>query len=446
MIVANRGNELFVKSTTNEVSNLKIYQSRKNFDYKLLSLFPSVSNSEVATNSAYQCSVKIAKRRLDILGFTLGAAKSDFDQSKNIVTTIINEVTNRNTLDVGYALPLFPVDKYAIKNKEIINQLTFDDYKSELEKHIEQCRKQPYYQTLHTNDCSIENYIAGAEDRLFGFLCSDERFWFRVLLELLGESEEILLRLPTSDSHTPYPSERGNASFRDNHKQERIRDSAIIILSEGKTDIEILKPALQLLYPDVADLYTFFEFEPDIFATSGKGGERDKVNGSASMLTNMVKAFVAADINHRIIAIFDNDAAGLEASHYLRGNSNLPKNIKILTYPDIERLKSYPVTENNVSSNKDINGHAASIEMYLGSDCLKDDSDNFFKVIQGRNVGNSGWQGNLGNNKDKPRRKFMDKINCCNNNLTKIDDYDWTGVELIFSAIFSAFNHIYTGN
>ena len=55
---------------------------------------------------------------------------------------------------------------------------------------------------------------------------------------------------------------------------------------------------MQLLYPHLADYFTFMDFE----------GAR--VGGGAGNLANIVKAFAGAGIVNKIIAIFDNDTAG----------------------------------------------------------------------------------------------------------------------------------------
>lgn len=48
--------------------------------------------------------------------------------------------------------------------------------------------------------------------------------------------------------------------------------------------------------------------------------------------------------------------------------------------PDLEFLKSYPTLGPNGLANMDINGVAASIELYLGNDVLR--GDGFLPIIR----------------------------------------------------------------
>src|ERR1019366_1677563 len=82
-----------------------------------------------------------------------------------------------------------------------------------------------------------------------------------------------------------------------------------VIIAEGSTDILILKRSLQRLYPYLTDYITFFDYE---------GWNPD---GGASYVVKFLRAFAAARINTPILAVFDNDAAGLEAFNAARALS-----------------------------------------------------------------------------------------------------------------------------
>ncbi len=73
----------------------------------------------------------------------------------------------------------------------------------------------------------------------------------------------------------------------------------IIVLTEGSTDTEFLREALRILYPHLADLITFLDYS-------------QRPESSASALARTVKAFAAAGIVNRVVALFDNDAAGIK--------------------------------------------------------------------------------------------------------------------------------------
>lgn len=137
----------------------------------------------------------------------------------------------------------------------------------------------------------------------------------------------------------------------------------IVVLNEGRTDSEFLAAALRLLYPDLQDLIKFLDYEA-------------RPEGGAGALVKSVKAFAAAGIANRVVALFDNDAAARDA---LRGLDigRLPDNIVVRRYPDTELASRYPTLGPPHASaphghieDADVNGLAGSIELYLGTDVL----------------------------------------------------------------------------
>lgn len=137
--------------------------------------------------------------------------------------------------------------------------------------------------------------------------------------------------------------------------------SPIIVLTEGRTDQRIISAAMKAFYPEFADAYQFMEF--DAF----------KVEGGASPLTKMVKAFAGIRIRSRMLAIFDNDAAGADALLSLNA-IKLPGNLRTMSLPDLSFARSYPTEGPGGLRRMDVNGSACAIEMYLGRDSLTDDA------------------------------------------------------------------------
>lgn len=94
------------------------------------------------------------------------------------------------------------------------------------------------------------------------------------------------------------------------------------------------------------------------------------MQGSTNYLTHYLKAFIAAGIRNRIIALYDNDSAGLSEIKVLK-NIPIPSNVRIMHLPDLEMCLHYPTIGPGGSSIDNINGRACSIEMFLGKDILK---------------------------------------------------------------------------
>jgi hypothetical protein len=81
--------------------------------------------------------------------------------------------------------------------------------------------------------------------------------------------------------------------------------SRIIVLTEGRSDTRIISAALRALHPELADAYQFLDFD------------EFRIEGGASPLAPMVKVLSGARMGNRMLALFDNDAAGVEAMRSL---------------------------------------------------------------------------------------------------------------------------------
>ena len=130
-----------------------------------------------------------------------------------------------------------------------------------------------------------------------------------------------------------------------------------IILAEGKFDIAVLKASVQRFHPDLVEFVTFLDHS------------EFKVDGGASYVVKFLKAFAAARVPANIVAVFDNDAAGLSA-HSQAKSLNLPDNMACIHLPDIELGRSYPTIGPQGNHDADINGRACGIELYLGRAAL----------------------------------------------------------------------------
>lgn len=130
-----------------------------------------------------------------------------------------------------------------------------------------------------------------------------------------------------------------------------------IILAEGKSDIAILKASIERFHPDLTDFVTFLDHS------------EFRVDGGASYVVKFLKAFAASRVPANIVAVFDNDAAGLAA--YRKALAlKLPDNMTCIHLPDIELARSYPTIGPQGNHDADVNGRACGIELYLGRSAL----------------------------------------------------------------------------
>ncbi|RZK01677.1 MAG: hypothetical protein EOO43_24090 [Flavobacterium sp.] len=194
----------------------------------------------------------------------------------------------------------------------------------------------------------------------------------------------------------------------------------IIVLTEGKTDAEFISKSVQMLYPHLHAYYHFIDF--DGF----------KVEGNASALVKMIKAFAASNVKHPIIAIFDNDTAGLsEMNNILR--INLPNNIKVIKLPDIPLAKKYPTIGPTGVKVQNVNGLACGIEMYLGKEILL--YDNAFTPIRWRDYKDSlGQYHGVLDRKDEVQNKFREMVK-------QNEKWDMAEMRILLNEMFDAFTN-----
>lgn len=133
------------------------------------------------------------------------------------------------------------------------------------------------------------------------------------------------------------------------------RREKFLIATEGVSDTRILKHALSILMPEVEDFFSFIDIEEG-HPFSGVGN-----------LVNFAKGLIKIDVHNNVIFLFDNDAVGYESYNKLI-NMEPPANIRGLMLPELEQFKDFPAKGPEGICNTDINRKAAAIECYLDLD------------------------------------------------------------------------------
>ncbi|MFV5507235.1 HEPN/Toprim-associated domain-containing protein [Acinetobacter sp. 197] len=364
----------------------------------------NLSDSEYEEAFEYQCKLKLIKERLNLFGFNFEDIKNKFDFVKN------------EYIDQNYSLLIEekPFSDYIKK----LDSLSFDDYCSYLIY---------FYQNRYIlNDSSNEifnllNKEITHDKEVFTF--SYDIREIIVLFSHLLTGEERIIQDLTEVTNAGYYDIESNVV---KNCEELISKSSkpseqIYIFTEGSTDRFILEESLKILFPH---LYDFFEFI-DYQASS--------LDGGAHILTKMVKAFVGAKMPNKILAIYDSDTAALESLNLL-SKITLPSNIKVTKYPDFDLLKNYPTLGPNGQFTQDIYSKAASIELYVGRDCITDQiTSEYYPIIwRSFNDGLNQYQGEI-SNKKRIFENFKDKIKSKNYDNPQ---YDWSGLTLIWKHIF----------
>jgi hypothetical protein len=190
-----------------------------------------------------------------------------------------------------------------------------------------------------------------------------------------------------------------------------------IIVTEGKTDINVLSKSLEILFPEYNHLFTFFDFHSF------------RADGGTSYLAKLLKSFSAAKIKNRLIAIFDNDTA---AEMEIQSLSTIPilESIKIMKLPALDFCVAYPTIGPNGRDYSDINGLAVSIELFFGEDIIKNNND--FYPIQWTNYVEKldMYQGHIVN-KNEIIVKLEEKLK-----NPDLRNQDWSKLIFLWETIF----------
>lgn len=130
------------------------------------------------------------------------------------------------------------------------------------------------------------------------------------------------------------------------------RTQKTLIATEGASDARILRRALDLLRPDVADFFRFID-----------GQERHHFWGTGNIV-KFAEGLQRIDVQNKILFVLDNDAEGVEAYRKLQ-DLTLPANLQSMLLPDCDALRAFPAFGPEGLGYSDINGRAAAIECYL---------------------------------------------------------------------------------
>lgn len=377
-----------------------------------------VDGDEVETATEYSCDTTAAIARLDVMGFTIGRTRRNFEAGRLAeVATYLSWAEERPD-------PHWFADKLAF-----LQSLSFDAYLVGLEQILAQgLRPQLFDDDKNPELSPVVRYILGDNDEfLLGFFAADVRYLIRAACEVAAKPSQVVQDITELVEGGYYARDEAvcQAAIQ-SLVTGHLENSNRVVLTEGSTDAQILQRALHLLYPHLLDYYSFLDFE---------GG---RVPGGAGQLVSVVKAFAAAGIGNRVIALFDNDAAAHDARRSL-AQITLPPNIAVLSYPPLELLRNYPTLGPSGGTSLDVNGLAASIELYLGEDVLRR-PDGTFSPVQWKGYIEpvARYQGEV-MGKTELQAAFTRKISAAESNPEARRYQDWTGLDTILRAVFTAF-------
>lgn len=367
----------------------------------------------------YIASVGSVRDRLELFGYTLKNCQEVFRvgvESSIDHYTRLADSTEHSFLRVNY-----------LNRIELLRTLTYESWQDNLKKIIDLGLATDRQHTeIDPHEGTVLGYMLS--ENWFGFPGPSSTAALRAILDTMEENESVVYDLTDLIWSDYFDADEDFVEVAHLYTADDFSMfTKIIVLTEGRTDAWILANAMEVLFPHLRDFFSFMEFEDF------------KVSGGAGNLVNLVKAFAGAGIVNRIIAIFDNDTASESALSSLQ-YSNLPDNIKVLKLPDLDFLHNYPTIGPSGTSCMDINGLAASIELFLGEEVLRDSSGSLMPVQwTGYNSRLERYQGEI-LEKAKIQERFRTVIRNVKRNPKIVGDIDWSHIRLVLNCLFTAFH------
>jgi len=420
------------------LESLYVGSTKNDFDYSLMQLFRS-SDKRVERSAVkdlprsmrwadyvddpnekvdvvyYTAPVRVIRDRLDLKGYTLAAAERAFMKRMRIQAR-------------DYSEPTAGMEDYYETRANILKALDVGKWLATLRRIKESgFGTSTHGMSRHKPMVNLEEFML--EEDWYGFSGVDLYVPLRLALEICNQDDNFIYDL-TDLVSAGYVQKREDcvAIASEFSAGEHTSRSKIIILTEGRSDGWILSESMKLLYPHLYDYFAFMDFEAA------------RVEGGASHLAKIVKSFAGAGIINKVIAIFDNDAVGQEAIHSLR-QVKLPGNLRVLKLPDLKELKKYPTIGPSGPRAMNVNGSAASIELYLGENILRHNGKLPRVKWTAYSPGTGKYQGSLlDTDKDKIHKRFKEKLEPQKDHTSLTKDQNWDGLRTIMSSIFSAFH------
>lgn len=274
--------------------------------------------------------LRSVKRRIELLGYTLREARRHFEQDP---ATVPDFYENPDVSFEVFARALASVDVRAVALDPSFADHSLGDFAAR------SILRDPEFTKTAENLQSLTRFDGQFFENLDPY----------VILRLLAENPANL----DVDVEWRFADiiEAGWADDESIYEPLGDRDRYLVV-TEGSSDGAVLRRAIELLMPDVADFFNFVDMSEN-YPFTGAGN-----------LFRFCQGLARIRIQNKVVVVFDNDAAGREAEDKVR-QLDLPPNMTIVRLPDLAALKAFPTLGPNGNAVQDINGQAVSTELFL---------------------------------------------------------------------------------
>ena len=134
--------------------------------------------------------------------------------------------------------------------------------------------------------------------------------------------------------------------------EEISSEEKFLIVTEGSSDLFIIKKALEILRPDILDFFSFVDMA-DHYPFTGTGNLYRFSQGLASI-----------GIQNKVLIVYDNDTAGCDAYKRTR-KLKLPASMSVAKLPELAEFEHFLTLGPSGQNREDINGTAVGTEHFL---------------------------------------------------------------------------------
>jgi hypothetical protein len=376
----------------------------------------------------YETTVSALKDRLDLMGFSIEFARGEYerDRKRKLEESKIDSEPFGDNPDYLNELEA---------KERALQELSFDRWLIIFEKFWNDKERWGDIprSAVPTKDSSLDGllmwYVSTQNyDIPYSFLSEDARLFLRAVCEILPPKSSVIYDL----SELAYDSgdAQGLATFAEGYLDGGYATTRrIIVLTEGRTDQRAIEGALKLLRPDLANYFSFLDFDMLV------------VPGGVSSVLNTLKALISVGIANRVVALLDNDTAAHAAVQAVKLGS-LPKNARIAFLPRLSSAENYPTLGPTGMTTMDINGLACSIELYFGADVLTQESGQLVPIQwKGYDERLKRYQGEIMHKADL-QTAFSDKLMMAKEDPALLGSMDWTSMQMVIQSLVTAFHDL----
>ena len=265
--------------------------------------------------------------RIDLLGYTMNHARQEFEY--------VSRLTG------------FDTDKFSFE--QLAESLATVDVRSISADYGDGERFGRFFRRCLFDKIGLERMVDDPEYVRFNAGEGMENLSAYTILRLVAQNP-VAAALPVSWQFADV--EEGGWARRNAFIRAVDQDNRFLIVTEGSSDATIVRHALKLLKPHVADFFDFVDMDKG-YPFTGTGN-----------LYNFTKGLIGISVQNNIVILYDNDAEG--AFNFNRSvKLNVPDNMRILKLPDLPEFQDFEAIGPSGAHRANINGRAAAIECYL---------------------------------------------------------------------------------